>query len=69
MIQYMAKSGGGKRVKARGVGLKRRIVVKDDRLLSPVFADFSTIILSGDMVIQKILEGEKTRQLRGSDSC
>ena len=49
----MAKSS---RRKESGVALKRRLVAKDEKLLSPTLADFSTIIFSGDMVVQNFFQ-------------
>lgn len=52
----MARGNGDKRARTRKSGLKRKVVVKDEKLLSPVYADFSTIVLGQDVVIQNLFQ-------------
>jgi hypothetical protein len=46
----MAKSGA--RGKPERAGLRRKTVVRDEKLLSPVLVDSSTILFSGETAIQ-----------------
>ncbi|MBI2185774.1 MAG: hypothetical protein HYU37_01480 [Acidobacteria bacterium] len=53
----MAKSDSHKRTRPQGaVGLKRRPIAKDEKLLSPLFVDFSTIVFSGETIIQDFFQ-------------
>jgi len=52
----MAKSSKRGGSSSRGVALKRRLVARDEKLLSPTLADYSTIVLSGDMVVQNFFQ-------------
>ncbi|MBI3048383.1 MAG: hypothetical protein HYY76_08715 [Acidobacteria bacterium] len=53
----MAKTDSRKPAKRQGaVGLKRRLVAKDEKLLSPLLVDFSTIVFSGETVIQDFFQ-------------
>lgn len=56
MMRCMAKRSGTNRGKQGEIRLKRKPVVKDERLLSPVLADYATITLSQELVIHNLFQ-------------